>query len=111
MFLNEATLLDNLKTRYFKDKIYVSQSIDGLNSAFLWFIFGVMSTVFFSFTFTYSFVCVQTYVANILIALNPYKEIRELYDGNTIKKYQGRSLGELPPHVFAIGKWRGNFLD
>lgn len=24
MFLNEATLLDNLKTRYFKDKIYVS---------------------------------------------------------------------------------------
>lgn len=26
MFLNEATLLDNLKTRYFKDKIYVSHS-------------------------------------------------------------------------------------
>lgn len=63
-----------------------------------------MSTVFLSFTSTYSFVCIQTYVANILIALNPYKEIRELYDGNTIKKYQGRSLGELPPHVFAIGK-------
>lgn len=28
MFLNEATLLDNLKTRYFKDKIYVSETID-----------------------------------------------------------------------------------
>lgn len=28
MFLNEATLLDNLKARYFKDKIYVSPSID-----------------------------------------------------------------------------------
>lgn len=50
----------------------------------------------------------QTYVANILIAVNPYKEIRELYDATTIKKYQGRSLGELPPHVFAIGEllWR-----
>lgn len=24
MFLNEATLLDNIKNRYYKDKIYVS---------------------------------------------------------------------------------------
>lgn len=47
----------------------------------------------------------QTYVANILIAVNPYREIRELYAPDTIKKYNGRSLGELPPHVFAIGKW------
>lgn len=47
----------------------------------------------------------QTYVANILIALNPYKEIRDLYSDSTIKKYNGRSLGELPPHVFAIGTY------
>ncbi|XP_034117336.1 myosin heavy chain 95F isoform X1 [Drosophila nasuta] len=65
MLLNEATFLDNLKTRYYKDKIY-------------------------------------TYVANILIAVNPYREIKELYAPDTIKKYNGRSLGELPPHVFAI---------
>jgi myosin-6 len=25
MFLNEATLLDNIKNRYYKDKIYVSE--------------------------------------------------------------------------------------
>lgn len=25
MFLNEATLLDNIKNRYYKDKIYVSR--------------------------------------------------------------------------------------
>ncbi|XP_037909530.1 myosin heavy chain 95F isoform X1 [Hermetia illucens] len=65
MFLNEATFLDNLKTRYYKDKIY-------------------------------------TYVANILIAVNPYREIKDLYSPTTIKRYNGRSLGELPPHVFAI---------
>jgi len=47
----------------------------------------------------------QTYVANILIAVNPYREIKELYAPDTIKKYNGRSLGELPPHVFAIGEW------
>ncbi|RWS06113.1 unconventional myosin-VI-like protein [Dinothrombium tinctorium] len=66
MFLNEATLLNNIKIRYEKDKIY-------------------------------------TYVANILIAINPYFEIKNLYTTDTLKKYQGKSLGVLPPHVFAIG--------
>lgn len=31
MFLNEATLLDNIKNRYYKDKIYVSDSYFILN--------------------------------------------------------------------------------
>lgn len=65
MFLNEATLLNNILTRYKKNKIY-------------------------------------TYVANILLAVNPYEDIPDMYSSNTIKKYQGKSLGELPPHVFAI---------
>lgn len=43
-------------------------------------------------------------MANILIAVNPYRELSDLYSTATIKKYNGRSLGELPPHVFAIGK-------
>lgn len=66
MFLNEATLLHNLKIRYQKDKIY-------------------------------------TYVANILLAVNPYHEVKELYSKEKIKQYHGKSLGVLPPHVFAIG--------
>ncbi|GFS73987.1 myosin heavy chain 95F [Trichonephila clavipes] len=45
---------------------------------------------------------IYTYVANILIAVNPYFEIKNLYSSATISKYQGRSLGVLPPHVFAI---------
>ncbi|XP_069688950.1 myosin heavy chain 95F isoform X3 [Periplaneta americana] len=65
MYLNPATLLNNIRTRYDKDKIY-------------------------------------TYVANILIAVNPYFEIRDLYSSMTIKSYQGKSLGVMPPHVFAI---------
>lgn len=47
---------------------------------------------------------IQTYVANILISINPYEQIPDLYSGATIRKYQGRSIGTLPPHVFAIGK-------
>uniref|UniRef100_A0A8B9L8C9 Unconventional myosin-VI n=1 Tax=Astyanax mexicanus TaxID=7994 RepID=A0A8B9L8C9_ASTMX len=65
MYLNEATLLNNVRVRYSKDKIY-------------------------------------TYVANILIAVNPYYDIPKLYSSDTIKQYQGRSLGTLPPHVYAI---------
>uniref|UniRef100_A0A8C4TSW4 Unconventional myosin-VI n=1 Tax=Falco tinnunculus TaxID=100819 RepID=A0A8C4TSW4_FALTI len=65
MYLNEATLLHNIKVRYNKDRIY-------------------------------------TYVANILIAVNPYFDIPKFYSSDTVKKYQGRSLGTLPPHVFAI---------
>ncbi|KAK3506666.1 hypothetical protein QTP70_013172 [Hemibagrus guttatus] len=65
MYLNEATLLNNVRVRYSKDKIY-------------------------------------TYVANILIAVNPYYDIPKLYSPETIKQYQGRSLGTLPPHVYAI---------
>ncbi|XP_046443856.1 myosin heavy chain 95F-like isoform X1 [Daphnia pulex] len=45
---------------------------------------------------------IYTYVANILIAVNPYFEIKGLYSKDAIKKYQGKSLGTLPPHVFAV---------
>lgn len=65
MYLNEATLLHNIKVRYSKDRIY-------------------------------------TYVANILIAVNPYFDIPKIYSSDTIKLYQGKSLGTMPPHVFAI---------
>uniref|UniRef100_A0A4W5LX25 Unconventional myosin-VI n=1 Tax=Hucho hucho TaxID=62062 RepID=A0A4W5LX25_9TELE len=65
MYLNEGTLLNNIRVRYSKDKIY-------------------------------------TYVANILIAVNPYYDIPKLYAPETIKSYRGRSLGTLPPHVYAI---------
>uniref|UniRef100_A0A8C5LC46 Unconventional myosin-VI n=1 Tax=Jaculus jaculus TaxID=51337 RepID=A0A8C5LC46_JACJA len=65
MYLNEATLLHNIKVRYSKDRIY-------------------------------------TYVANILIAVNPYFDLPKIYSSDTIKSYQGKSLGTMPPHVFAI---------
>jgi len=47
----------------------------------------------------------QTYVANILIALNPYFDVPQLYSVQTIKSYQNKSLGTMPPHVFAIGQF------
>ena len=62
MYLNEATLLNNIRQRYLKDKIY-------------------------------------TYVANILIAINPYSVIRDLYAGPTIKAYQVNKDGNQFPQL------------
>ena len=45
---------------------------------------------------------IYTYVANILVAINPYKMKPELYNSATIQKYKGKSLGTLPPHCYAI---------
>ncbi|XP_055005723.1 unconventional myosin-VI-like [Boleophthalmus pectinirostris] len=47
----------------------------------------------------------RTYVANILIAVNPYYDIPKLYSPETIKQYQGRSLGTLPPHSWFRPPW------
>lgn len=45
---------------------------------------------------------VYTFTGNILVAMNPYQRM-DIYDGGHIRKYQGKPLGELPPHIFAIG--------
>lgn len=38
----------------------------------------------------------------MLIALNPYSPSPSKYDSTMIARYQNKSLGTLPPHVFAI---------
>lgn len=44
---------------------------------------------------------IYTYTGSILVAVNPY-QVYPIYDANYIKKYQGRKIGDLPPHIFAI---------
>ncbi|KAI6240417.1 Myosin head [Aphelenchoides fujianensis] len=65
MFLNEGTLLHNIRARYEQKKIY-------------------------------------TYVGNILVSVNPYEPLPALYAAPNIREYRGRSLGVLPPHIFAV---------
>ena len=36
------------------------------------------------------------------MAVNPYK-ILPIYQSDFIRKYSNRKIGELPPHIFAIG--------
>ncbi|KAJ8441662.1 hypothetical protein Cgig2_019049 [Carnegiea gigantea] len=45
---------------------------------------------------------IYTYTGNILIAVNPFKRLPQLYSGDVMKQYKGVPLGDLSPHPFAI---------
>ena len=45
--------------------------------------------------------CIYTYAGTILIAINPYY-FYSIYNLKSSDLYQGRHLGDLPPHIFAI---------
>lgn len=46
----------------------------------------------------------QTNIAKVLIALNPHKDIKELYNENVMEFYRKNERRETDPHIYAIGE-------
>ncbi|CAJ1410582.1 unnamed protein product [Effrenium voratum] len=44
---------------------------------------------------------IYTYTANVLLAVNPYKELPQLYTKEVMSRYWGKNPGTLPPHPYA----------
>ncbi|XP_017589768.1 PREDICTED: unconventional myosin-XV [Corvus brachyrhynchos] len=44
---------------------------------------------------------IYTYIGSILVSMNPYR-IYNIYGTEQVLQYEGRALGENPPHLFAI---------
>ena len=47
---------------------------------------------------------IYTYIGPVLLSVNPFRFINGMYNMQTIKKYCGRYMYELQPHVYAVAE-------
>lgn len=78
-FLNDASVLHNLKSRYFELMIYVC-----------WLYY-----------FAHQKIPFQTYSGLFCVVINPYKRL-PIYTESICKMYIGKRRNEMPPHLFAV---------
>lgn len=45
---------------------------------------------------------IYTYIGNVLISVNPFRNIKDLYSERLLKDYRGKYPWEMPPHVYSL---------
>lgn len=100
--LHEAGILRNLHIRYNENTIYVSHMLGLYVFSFVIGTYFLNENINLIEKKSLQCFCAQTYTGSILVAANPY-QILPIYTAEQIKLYRERKIGELPPHIFAIG--------
>ncbi|RUS17833.1 P-loop containing nucleoside triphosphate hydrolase protein, partial [Endogone sp. FLAS-F59071] len=77
-FLNEASVVHNLRLRYHSNLIYVKDIQPHSRNP-----------------------TIQTYSGLFLVAVNPYRNLN-IYTNTVIEQYRNRKRGEAPPHIYAV---------
>lgn len=44
-------------------------------------------------------------VGKVLIAINPYKDLTDIYSDTQISKYRNEPVDTLSPHIYLIGEY------
>ena len=100
-FTNEDVFIENLEKRFDNDYIYVRINLQHCDvivnilipiNYLFFFIANWLQTKYFSFC------CIQTYIGQVLISVNPYKEL-PIYSEEIIETYKRKYFFEVPPHV------------
>ncbi|KAL8029120.1 hypothetical protein ABFS82_14G203800 [Erythranthe guttata] len=95
---DEKTVVANISKVYPKDEDTPDGGVDDMTKLSYLHEPGVLHNL----ARRYQLNKIYTYSGGILIAINPFQRLPDLYDAHMMEQYKGAPLGKLNPHVFAI---------